>query len=301
MANSKIGVENLTLAKLLTDVAGGSSTYDTPFAISKKLMKISIRNASNMDPQYADDQTVDIYTEDGDVTIDIDVTDLTEDEKALIMGQTMSAGVRTPSPSDVHPYWAVSWKSKKRSGTYKYFKLLKVMFKEPDEDFETKAGKTTPQTDKISGTGIQRLSDGLRKRTADADSASYIAGTGSGWFTTGDISGDVTPPTVTVTPIDTATNQVVTVNIVWTFNEAILASQVTDDPDETNQFFTVMKADGTIVAGSLSIGTSDTVVTFNPTASLDAGSDYISFCKGIKDKSGNVLAAPCVANFATAA
>lgn len=297
MANSRIGAENLTLAKVLTDVAGGSTTYDTPFAISKKLMKISVKNASNMESQYADDQTVDIYTEDGDVTIDIDVTDLTEDEKAILMGQTMAAGVRTPSPSDVKPYFAVSWKSKKRNAAYKYFKLLKVMFKEPDEDFESKQDKTAPQIDKFSGTGIQRLSDGLRKRTADADAASYVAGTGTGWFTTGDLSPDTTPPTVTVAPVDAAANQAATVDIVWTFDEAILASQVTDNPDETNPFFTVMKADGTIVAGALTIGTNDTIVTFNPTAPLTAAADYISFCKGVKDKSGNVLAAPCVANF----
>jgi len=301
-ANSRIGAESLTLAEILTDVAGGSTTYDTPFAITKKLIKIGIKHESSFEKQPADDQTVDIYAEDGDITIDIDVTDLTEDEKAKIFGQTMSAGVRTPNPAtDVKPYFCVMWKSKKRDLTYKYYKILKVMFNEPDEDFETKKDKTLPQTDKISGIGIQRLSDGLRKRIADASSTTWVAGTGTGWFTTGDISPDTTPPTVTVVPIDTAANQVVTVNIVWTFDEAILATQVTNDPDETNQYFTVMKSDGTIVAGALTIGTSDTVVTFNPTASLSAGSDYISFCKGVKDKSGNVLAAPCVANFATAA
>jgi len=301
MANSRIGAEQLTLAELLTDVAGGATTYDTPVAILKKLIKIGVKNKTSADPQYADDQTADIYIEDGDITLDIDITDLTEDEKALVFGQTMVAGVRTPDPAnDVRPYFAVSWKSKKRNGSYKYYKVLKVMFSEPDEDFETKKEKATPQTDKISGMGIQRLSDGLRKRIADADSTSYVAGTGSGWFTTGDISPDTTPPTVTVVPIDTATNQLAAVNIVWTFDEAILASQVTGDPDETNQYFTVMKSDGTIVAGALTIGTNDTIVTFNPTDPLAAGADYISFCKGIKDKSGNVLAAPCVANFGIA-
>jgi len=278
-------------------VPGGATTYDTPVAISKKLIKIGVKNKSSADPQYADDQTVDIYAEDGDITLDIDITDLTEDEKALIFGQTMVAGIRTPSSNDVRPYFCVSWKSKKRNGHYKYYKILKVMFSEPDEDFETKKEKATPQTDKISGLGIQRLSDGLRKRIADQDSATWLAATGTNWFTSGDISPDTTPPTVTVVPADAATNQSAAVNIVWTFDKAILASQVTDNPDETNPFFTVMKADGTIVAGELTIGTNDTVVTFNPTASLTAGAEYISFCKGVKDKSGNVLAAACVANF----
>lgn len=295
-ANSRIGAENLTLSKLLTDVAGGATTYDTPVAVSKKLIKVGVKHSGSMEPQYADDMAVDVYIEDGDIALDINATDFTEDERALIGGQTMVAGVRSPSPADVKPYFCVSWKSKKRNGSYKYYKILKVMFKEGDEDFETKAEKAAPQTDNISGTGIQRLSDGLRKRVADADAASWVAGTGTGWFTSGDVSPDVTPPTVTVTPIDTAANQLGTVNIVWTFSKAILAALVT-----AANFF-VIKADGTAVAGALSINSLNTIVTFDPTASLTASADYISICTtGVKDASGNALAVSCIANFSIAA
>jgi len=291
-ANSRIGAEQLTLSKVLTDTAGGSTTYDTPLAITKKLMKISVKNSSSADPQYADDQTVDIYSDDGDVTIEIDMTDLTEDEKAIIFGQTMAAGIRTPTPNDVKPYFSVSWKSKKRNSSYKYYKILKVQFKEPDEDFETKKEKNSPQTDKITGTGIQRLSDGIRKRIADADSTSYVSATGTNWFTTGDISPDVTPPTVTVVPADTDVDVAKTANVVWTFDEAILPATMT-----AANFF-VIKSDGTAVAGALSIGTNDTIVTFNPTSDFTNSAAYISIATtGVKDKSGNALAANCVANF----
>jgi len=297
LANSRIGAEQLTLAKLLTDPAGGTATYDTPFALTKKLMKIGVKNKTSQDPQYADDQTVDVYTEDGDVTLDIDITDLTVDEMALIMGQTMVAGVRTPNPAtDVRPYFCVSWKSKKRNGNYKYYKVLKVIFTEPDEDFETRKEKSTPQTDKISGMGIQRISDGLRKRIADADSATYVAGTGSAWFTTGDITPDTTPPTVTVVPADAATNQLATVNVVWTFDEAIQPALATDAN------FTLTKADGTAVVGVVTINTLNTIVTLNPTASLDASGVYIAFAsKNIKDMSGNAMAANSVTNFTVSA
>ena len=295
MANSRIGAEQLTLSKILSDVADDATTYDTPVAISKKLISIGVTNNSSSDPQYADDQTVDIYTEDGDVTIEIGITDLTEDEKAIIFGQTMVAGVRTPAPSDVKPYFAVSWKSKKRNGSYKYYKILKMMFSEPDETFDTKAEKAVPQIDTISGLGIQRLSDGLRKRIADADSTTYIAGTGSGWFTTGDIVVDVTPPTVTIVPADAAPSVAVTDNIIWTFDKAIQSALVT----AANFFIT--EADGTAVAGALNIGTGDTIVTFDPTASLTVATDYIAACtSNVKDLSGNALAANSVTNFTTA-
>lgn len=297
MANSRIGAEQFTVAKVLTDPVGGTATYDTPYALTKKLIKIGVKNASSMEKQYADDQTVDVIAEDGDITIDIESTDLTEDEKAMFFGQTMVAGVRTPNPAtDVKPYFCVMWKSKKRNGSYKYYKILKVMFNEPDEDFETKKEKTTPQTDKISGTGIQRLADGLRKRIADADAATWAAATGTGWFTSGDITPDLVAPTVSVVPADAAINVLVTADIVWTFSKAIQAALM------TGANFFVTTADGVAVAGALSIGAGDTVVTFNPTASLTASTAYIAICTAnVKDLSGNALVANSVTNFTTAA
>ena len=290
-ANSRIGAENLTLAKILTDVAGGSTTYDTPFAISKKLIKVGVKNKGSMEPQYADDSTVDIYTEDGDIDLSIDFTDLTVDEQALIMGQTMVAGVRTPNPAtDVRPYWCVMWKSKKRNLAYKYYKILKVMFSEMDEEFATKEDKTQPQTDSISGTGIQRLSDGLRKRIADADSTTYIAGTGTDWFTTADVVVDAVAPTVTIVPLDEAIGVATSAAVIWTFDKAILLSDVIADN------FMLVKV-GVNIAGTLTINALNTIVTFTPTSALSAGVHTAIATVGVRSASNIPLAAPSVTTF----
>ena len=290
-ANSRIGAENLTLAKILTDVAGGATTYDTPFAISKKLIKIGVKNKGSMEPQYADDQAVDIYTEDGDIDLSIDITDLTEDEKALIMGQTMVAGVRSPDPAtDVKPYWCAMWKSKKRNAKYKYYKILRVMFSEPDEDFETKKEKNAPQTDQISGTGIQRLSDGRRKRTADEDSATWLAATGTGWFTTADIIVDAVAPTLTIVPLNAAVGVAVGAAVVWTFNKAILPSTMSADN------FMLTKV-GVNIAGTLTINAANTIVTFTPTAILSVGVHTAIATVGVRSASNIPLAAPSVTTF----
>lgn len=289
MSNTRIGAETLTLAKILTDVAGGATTYDTPVAISKKLIKIGVKHGSVMDPIYADDQTVDVIVEDGDVALEVNVTDFTEDEKAYIFGQTMSAGVRSPNDlTDVRPYFCVSWKSKKRNLAYKYYKILKVIFKEPDEDFETKKEKKAAQTDIIMGTGIQRLSDGLRKRVADADSTTWVAGTGTGWFTTGDISPDTTPPTIVSTlPDANATGVVIAgFTFVWTFSEAILPSCVT-----AANFFLVADVAMTLKAGTLAQSVGGTVVTFTPTTAVVTGTVYKAVATtGVKDLSNNAFA-----------
>jgi|GEM_PF-267544 len=296
MANSRTGVEQLTVAEILSDVAGGATTYDTPYEFTKKLMMVGVSEEKASEKQYADDMTVDIYSEDGDITIDIDVTNLTEDEKAMLLGQTMAAGIRSPSPNDEKPYFCVMWKGKKRNKKYKYCKVLKVKFSEPDETYETQKGASMPQVDKFIGIGIQRLSDGRRKRVADEDSATWVAATGTDWFTTGDISPDVTPPTVGVVPVDTTADVAIDVNVVWTFDKAIQSALV-----NAANFF-LMKADGTPVAGALSIGTSDTVVTLNPTVDLDNLTEYIAICtSNVKDLSGNALAANSVSNFTTIA
>jgi len=291
MANSRIGVENLVLFKVLTDPAGGTTTYDTPVAISKKLIKIGVKNKSSAEPQYADDMAVDVYVEDGDITLDIDASDLTEDERALIMGQTMVAGVRTPNPAtDVRPYFCVSWKSKKRNLTYKYYKILRVIFSEADEEFETKKEKSTPQTDKISGLGIQRLSDGLRKRIADADSTTWLTATGTNWFTTADVVVDAVAPTLTIAPTNAETGVATSAVVVWTFDKAILVSTMTSGN------FILAKA-GVNIAGTLTINVANTIVTFTPTSAISTGVHTAIATVGVRSASNIPLATASITTF----
>lgn len=299
MANSRTGAEQLTVAKVLTDVVGGTTTYDTPYEFTKKLMIIGVKEDKASEKQYADDQTVDIYSEDGDITLDIDVTDLTEDEKAMLLGQTMAAGVRTPAPSDVRPYFCVMWKGKKRDKKYKYNKVLKVQFSEPDESYETQKGPSKPQTDKFVGIGIQRLSDGIRKRIADEASTTWVPGTGTSWFTSGDITPDVVAPTIASTlPAAAAANVVVAgFTFAWTFSEAILASTVV-----AGNFFIFADVAMTMVAGTLSQNAAGTVVTFTPDAPLTAAAVYKAVATSdVADLSGNKLAATDVRKFTMAA
>jgi len=109
-------------------------------------------------------------------------------------------------------------------------------------------------------------------------------------------SADTTAPTVqSTTPADAATAVVVSANLTATFSEAIQPGDV------NSRNFVLMKAtDGTVVAGALSLGTNDTVVTFNPTSDLSVATAYILVITGVHDVAGNVLATPTVVNFTTA-
>jgi hypothetical protein len=62
------------------------------------------------------------------------------------------------------------------------------------------------------------------------------------------------------------------------------------------------KADGTEVAGTLSISTDQTEVTLDPTANLDNDTDYIAVAtKDVEDLAGNNLATESWTNFTTVA
>jgi hypothetical protein len=112
------------------------------------------------------------------------------------------------------------------------------------------------------------------------------------------VASDTTPPTVTVSPLDSATEVAVTANIVWTFNEAIDPNTVTDA-----NFMLIKASDGSQIAGSLTYNSTHTVVTFDPTASLTgSAAAYMAIANtNITDTAGNHLAATSIVNFVTTA
>jgi len=106
---------------------------------------------------------------------------------------------------------------------------------------------------------------------------------------------DTTAPTVTVVPADASTGIAVTADIVWTFSEAIRLDCITE-----NNFF-LMKSDGTAVAGALTYNAAQTIITFNPTASMSGSTAHIAIATtNVVDVKGNHLAAQSVTNFTTA-
>lgn len=90
-----------------------------------------------------------------------------------------------------------------------------------------------------------------------------------------------------ITPLDDAVGQSTSVNVVMTFNNEILREAIV-----------MSSAAGVIVAGAKTWDTAGKVLTFNPTASLSAGTTYIITIAGVVDIYGQQLA-PTVKNFAT--
>ena len=109
------------------------------------------------------------------------------------------------------------------------------------------------------------------------------------------ITVDTTAPTVTTVPADGATGIAVTADFVWTFSE-----QIRDTDINLSNFMVIKATDGSVVAGALTSSVGNTVVTFNPTASLTALTAHIGIASSnIKDLAGNHLAANNITNYTT--
>lgn len=108
------------------------------------------------------------------------------------------------------------------------------------------------------------------------------------------IGADAAAPTVITVPADADINVVVTSNLTATFNEDIRQQDIT-----TDNFILIKASDGTIVAGVLTYTLGTKTATFNPTASLDAGTAYIWTITNVRDLAGNKMVA-VAKNFTTA-
>lgn len=178
---SRVGVSNFYYAKLTQDTTEGIA-YDAPVRIPG-LISISITPASNTNTLYADNGPAEVAESLGEITVEVDLKDLTIEHQAALLGHSVTAGVMTSSASDVAPYVAILFEGLKANGKKKFVKLLKGKFAIPNDSYETKKDSVTFQTDKISGKFVIRDYDGKWKLTAEEDATGYVEATGTGWFT----------------------------------------------------------------------------------------------------------------------
>ncbi len=105
-----------------------------------------------------------------------------------------------------------------------------------------------------------------------------------------------TPPTVTFSPLTSATDVPVANNLTITFNEAIVlaadASEITDESVDVLITLKLTDADGEVVGFDATINAGKTVITINPTANLTNNQVYyVAIGATVEDAAGNNIAA----------
>lgn len=290
-----VGLDNLYYAVMTKDDATGVA-YLAPVKLSGAI-NVKVDPKQNSATLYADNGPSETSTTLGEIAVEVDVKDVPLDDQAALLGHTVIGGVISRKTTDDAPYVALGFKSKKSNGKYRYSWLLKGKFEEIPVDNQTQEDKPKYQTPKIKGTFVMRQYDNQWSKMADEDHPSYVASTGTNWFTAVEGTADTTPPTVTsVTPANNATAVAVGTTFAWLFSEAILPSTVT-----SGNFFLVKDSDGTLVAGSLSQSGDQKTITFTPSVALAAATAYRAIATiGAKDLSGNAMTTPQVNKFTTA-
>lgn len=290
-----VGLDNLYYAVQTADTSSGVS-YLTPVKIANAI-NVKVDAKQNTEILYADNGPSEAMTALGEITVEIEAADISIADQATLLGHTIANGTIVRKATDVSPYVAIGFKSKKSNGSYRYSWILKGKFEETVIENATSEDKPKFQTPKLKGTFIMRTFDSSWSKMADEDNASYVTSVGTNWFTAVESAADTTAPTLSSTlPANSATTVAVSSTYRWTFSEAILPSTVV-----SGNFFLIKDTDGSIVAGTLTQSADKTFVTFTPTANLTAATVYRAIVTSdVTDYSGNKLANPIVYKFTTA-
>lgn len=294
---SVVGLRDLYIALVTQDdtsaYAAGTPQYFAPAVTA------NIAPKSNSKTQYADDGPFDVLFSEGETVITLEVTAIPLSLLALVLGKVFDAATgRMFDNEGTPPDVALSFRSKKSNGAYKYIQYLKGKFSVPSEEYATITDSPEPKSTTISFTAIKTIYEfdmgGVNKSSkgtvGDEDATGF---SGTIWFSAVQVPvvGSPSALTCTPSPADGATAQVVTVPITLTFNNALAG--------DVERGVALVRSDTMApIALTRTLNAARTVLTLSH-PSLTAAKTYLIVVAGIVDVYGQALA-DTVYDFATA-
>ena len=295
---SVVGLRDLYVALVTQDdVSAYAAAAPQAFAPA---VSASHKPTVNSKIQFADDGVFDQLSVEGETVVELEVTNIPLSMLALVLGKVYDAATgRLLDNACTPPDMALSFRSMKSNGKYKYYQYLKGRFSTPDEDQASLADSPDPKTIKIKYTAVKTtfawtLSGSVTAAAkcvkGDEDSAGFSATT---WFTAVQVpvAGSPNALTCSPAPANGASSQVVTVPIVLTFNNPLAGNAekgVALVRQDTNAAIVVTRT----------LDATRCILTLGH-ASLTAGKTYNLVLAGVTDVYGQALA-DTVYNFATA-
>jgi len=273
---SKIGLSNLYVAEVTQDDALAYSA-NTPEYLAPAA-EASQEPTNSFEIQYADDQPYDVMTSEGDTKINLTVTGMSIEMLAKITGRVFDPTTgRMFDNAGVAPYFALSFRSLKSNGKYRYYQYLKGKFDMPKEETATKGEKPEPKTLQLTFTAIKTVykfnlgggvTDSVKRVIGDDDTTNF---NGANWFNAvqvpqiGSIAALALSNSV---PTNNATGVSVSANQVLTFNNAL-------KDWATSGIVLVKSTDGSVVTTVNTLDSTKKIITVDPTSNLTASTVYI--------------------------
>jgi phi13 family phage major tail protein len=287
---STVGLDSLYVALVTADSAAaytaGTPQYLAPAA------KASQKVTSSQETQYADDQPYDVLTAEGPTDIEMEITGLDPQTEALILGKTFDATTgRMYDYGGTPPDVALSFRSMKSNGKYRYYQYLKGKFSPPDEETETKGEKPSPKTLKLNFKAVPTIykftvSAGVTKTVkrvkGDEDTTNFSA---TNFFASVQVPAVAAVSALALSssdPVGGATGVAINKVLTLTFNNALPAGAI-------NNVELINSATGAVIAGTNSLDTTRKVMTVGHTAALTASSTVYRIVYGVVDIYGQAL------------
>ena len=183
----QISLKDLHVAVLTegSDIKGGTPVYDSPKKINGAISASSSVNQSE-EAYYSDDSVEEVHVAVNSMTFEVEISNLSIEERALLLGQKTVGAMAAGNKDDVAPEVWVGFRSKRTDGSYRYVSLPKCKFSVPAEAYATEAESATAQTITLTCNALPLLSNGNYKITLD-DSGELTEGqeqAKTNWFKT---------------------------------------------------------------------------------------------------------------------
>lgn len=171
---AQVGLRNFVYAVLATDDDTGV-TYGTITPITN-IATAKVQPKTSADVFYADDGPAETASTVGEIDVSIELSDVPPADQAAMLGHTVDEnGILVRKSSDVPPYIAVGFISRKSSGKDLYVWLLKGRAQVPEGDYQSTQDKTTFGTSTINITFVRRDYDKAYQALGDEDSEAFTS------------------------------------------------------------------------------------------------------------------------------
>lgn len=142
--NPMIGLDNVVIAKLLTDVGGTTKpTYATPIPL-RGAVQASVNPNSSVETDYADNGAFFVSDNRGNTEMTLEFTNINPETKSMMLGQKKENGVVVETNMDQAPYFALGFRvwiggtDSEGNKIYEYFWYAKGKFSVPESGGTTK-------------------------------------------------------------------------------------------------------------------------------------------------------------------
>lgn len=162
----QIGLKDFHVCKIISDIPEEGAVYESPVRIPG-IISATMSTERTTENYYSDDIVEETFSSFNSIQLEIEISNLSQTERALLLGQTVKNGVSAASADDVSSEVGIMFRSKRTDGRYRYVALTRGKFVEPSESFASESDSLSPQTLTLTFTGIPLQCNGIYKITAD--------------------------------------------------------------------------------------------------------------------------------------